>query len=218
MSSLGEQILSELGKAETTDTLARWMSHRLAELLSRGGSDAEATAADVRREAADLVLRLWARRRDWPVGWPPEGAARVLAALEGRAAVEFRSSSISSLDNVVGVLQQLRALSNEEDLLTLQFVMAQPGFDAGERWPGQGLNHLGDDERETLAAIARLAGRARDGTLVGRWAAEDADGTEPSDGLGANHADWSSFVAIDEQRVLLRERLKELLEGEKSLH
>ena len=49
------------------------MAYRLAELLNQGDTDDSDTA--------DLVLRIWRLRSDWPNGWPPAAVARQLAWL-----------------------------------------------------------------------------------------------------------------------------------------
>lgn len=75
--ALGQQIVTQLGLDTTTDTLSRWMAHRVAELIAAGDED-ETRRAD----AADLILRLWERRGAWPKGWPPPAMARVLRWLD----------------------------------------------------------------------------------------------------------------------------------------
>lgn len=69
--------MTQLGLDTTTDTLSRWLAHRVAELIEQGEKD-EARRAD----AADLILRLWERRGAWPQGWPPPAMARVLRWLD----------------------------------------------------------------------------------------------------------------------------------------
>src|SRR5689334_16355856 len=81
--ALGERIVEELGLTDATDTLGRWMAHRLAELLD----EAEHGRSAKRRDAAatratDLVLEIWKHRSAWPTGWPPESAAAVLKAID----------------------------------------------------------------------------------------------------------------------------------------
>lgn len=69
--------MTQLELDTTTDTLSRWMAHRVAELIAQGEED-EARQA----EATDLILRLWERRGVWPQGWPPPAMARVLRWLD----------------------------------------------------------------------------------------------------------------------------------------
>jgi hypothetical protein len=73
---LGRLIVEQLGIGETTDTLSRWMAHRLAELITIAESD-----PDARSQATDLILRLWEHRARWP-SWPPPAMARTLRWLD----------------------------------------------------------------------------------------------------------------------------------------
>jgi len=72
-------VEDELELEDSTDTLGRWMSHRVAELIHAGAEDESA-----RTEAADLILRVWERRSAWPQGWPPPESLAVLEALTPR--------------------------------------------------------------------------------------------------------------------------------------
>lgn len=63
--ALGRSIVSQL-QIEEHDTLGRWMSYRLAERPEE--ADHEPNARD---SVADLTLRLWSHRSDWPNGWRP---------------------------------------------------------------------------------------------------------------------------------------------------
>jgi hypothetical protein len=78
--TLGQTIVRELHLEASVDTLGRWMAHYLAELLAeaeRPGPQQDAA----RRRCSDFVLKLWEKRAAWPTGWPPAGAAAVLAAI-----------------------------------------------------------------------------------------------------------------------------------------
>jgi hypothetical protein len=74
---LGKAIASQLS-IDDHDTLARWMAFRIAELLRHGGED-----ESVRADVTGTILQLWAHRRNWPTGWPPERARRQLRWLFG---------------------------------------------------------------------------------------------------------------------------------------
>ncbi|WP_144018562.1 hypothetical protein [Demequina sp. NBRC 110051] len=68
---------------QDTDTLGRWIAHYLAERLESLGELAGEELAVAEREVADLVLRLWAQRRDLPTARPVLAAVdRVDRALE----------------------------------------------------------------------------------------------------------------------------------------
>lgn len=58
------------------------MSHRIAELMGRStGARTKADREQAAKECDSLILRLWKRRTDWPRGWPPPIAAKVLEQL-----------------------------------------------------------------------------------------------------------------------------------------
>lgn len=65
---LGKRLASEL---EHTDTLGRWIAHYLAERLSSLQQKTESERAIAETEVADLILRLWALRRQLPGGRLP---------------------------------------------------------------------------------------------------------------------------------------------------
>ena len=65
VAKLGQRIVRELGITNDVDTLGRWISHRVAELIER--AEQATTDADrelARRECADLIIRLWEHRSE----------------------------------------------------------------------------------------------------------------------------------------------------------
>lgn len=75
--SLGELIVEQLGLQTSTDTLSRWMAHRVAELVQQ----AEEGNHDAKKEAAELITSLWERRSAWPRGWPPPETTQAVRRL-----------------------------------------------------------------------------------------------------------------------------------------
>ena len=62
--TLGMRIVRELGLEDSVDTLGRWMSHRIAELMELAEqSDMEEEKEVAKRECTELILRVWERRR-----------------------------------------------------------------------------------------------------------------------------------------------------------
>src|SRR5438132_2522606 len=76
--ALGDRIVRDLALDQSTDTVGRWMAHRVAELID-AAKKARGNAARARADAnaTELILRLWAHRSNWPKGWPPESAVTV---------------------------------------------------------------------------------------------------------------------------------------------
>ncbi|HEX4438015.1 MAG TPA: hypothetical protein VH061_14600 [Solirubrobacteraceae bacterium] len=108
---MGERIVEQMGLKTSTDTLARWMAHRVAELIEQADESNE----EAKREAASLILRLWARRSAWPQGWPPPKTSEVLRRLEPpEGPIRPSHPGISNPDTGNPWLSRITALSELE--------------------------------------------------------------------------------------------------------
>jgi hypothetical protein len=69
---LGKRLVQQLGVDEDIDMLSRWMSHVLAEKIL-AAEEATGNGGDqaAKHEAVDLILRLWAHRRNLTSGSRP---------------------------------------------------------------------------------------------------------------------------------------------------
>lgn len=119
MAELGERIREALA-ADERDLLTRWMATRLAELLdaaehARGARRVE----EAKREATDLILTLWERRRTWPKGWPPPAVRAVFGDIDDSAAGTLAGDS-----PWLAALERLDALAAEERELWLEAIRA----------------------------------------------------------------------------------------------
>lgn len=64
---LGEKIVKELNLNQGVDTLGRWMSHYLSELIVKSEShEDESIRNSTRKECCDLILKLWENKEDVP--------------------------------------------------------------------------------------------------------------------------------------------------------
>lgn len=64
---LGKYLVHELGLEDGNDTLGRWMAHYLAELIVTAENDSSvAVRAKARKEATEIILKLWERRANLP--------------------------------------------------------------------------------------------------------------------------------------------------------
>lgn len=99
VTELGTTIIR--GFEREGDRLSQWMAHRLAELLDAaetGRTRAQREAAA--EQAADLILRLWQQRREWPRGWPPGEWSTLLERLQELEATPTWQRRFSSPSNV----------------------------------------------------------------------------------------------------------------------
>lgn len=65
-SALGEKLVAELKLVESTDTLARWMAHYVAELMVRAQHAAPPERDEAQQSCARAILDLWAQARAFP--------------------------------------------------------------------------------------------------------------------------------------------------------
>lgn len=83
MLTLGEKLVEELKLVESTDTLARWMAHYVAELIVRARAAPASERERAEHECAQAILDLWGKAAAFPTAHPPfESIDRVAEALE----------------------------------------------------------------------------------------------------------------------------------------
>lgn len=71
MRALGSKLVSELGLDSSVDTLGRWMSHYVAELMSAPPSASSVEKQDTETRCYEAILRLWQHRSELPDGSRP---------------------------------------------------------------------------------------------------------------------------------------------------
>ncbi|WP_425928704.1 AVAST type 3 anti-phage proein Avs3b [Pseudomonas sp. NyZ201] len=64
--ALGEKLVTELKLNDSTDTLARWMAHYVAELMLRAEHAPLPNREETERACASAILDLWAQTRSCP--------------------------------------------------------------------------------------------------------------------------------------------------------
>lgn len=63
MLELGHHLVTELGFADSCDTLGKWMSHHLAEIMERVDTEESAEKKDnYQQQAVELILKIWRQR------------------------------------------------------------------------------------------------------------------------------------------------------------
>jgi hypothetical protein len=147
---LGDEIVRRLGLESSTDTLGRWMAHRVAELVEEGTSDESA-----REDAADLILRCWDRRRSWTSGWPRPGLEDVFSWVERD--VQVQSEAGWPDDEWTRRLVEVRRSLDEEFRLWARLAVAEerptvPNLDDA----GYFDDELDTDEERAARLLARL--------------------------------------------------------------
>ncbi len=207
--ALGMRITAELG-GNDVPLLARWMALRIAELIQKMEAAADATAReDAARACADLVLRVWEARSNWPQGWPPESAAQVVASLEERAPwqraiLPEREEDLSWLTTLPAAFD---SLEEEKDLWRL-IALADTDPSDIRAWFEQPGAPFGQAEKRQLESITDAAERASE-RLVRRLAPPDLRrGRRRSDGEMPMIEAERGKLTIRRMRQLARARLR----------
>src|SRR5690348_7554047 len=74
---LGMHLVRELSTSRSNDTLGRWLSHHVAELMNAvDGAKSPEEKAQKLNDATDLILRIWERRNALPGEANPLGRFR----------------------------------------------------------------------------------------------------------------------------------------------
>ncbi len=80
---LGEKLIKELNLEYSSNTLATWMSHYIAELISGiNAAESESEKKQLMTECCDVILKLWSNRDDLPIKQPLEDLKPVLEILK----------------------------------------------------------------------------------------------------------------------------------------
>jgi len=203
---LGELIVAELGLEDSNDTLGRWMSHQLAELMSRADS-AKSTAErdEARRAASELIIRLWDHRAGWPEGWPPK-ATTALSRGSSRYARQSEPTGSDWLDSLPD-LDSLQAREREvwTDLGLLDFDVESERR-AAKELIGEGATA----EREAIELVIRLWESAEQGMHESLGADVQSPTARAKTGI-------DRLKGLDSEREKLRDRiLKQVADSEEA--
>lgn len=80
---LGNKLVKELDLEYSVNTLARWMSHYLAELINN--IDKAETADEkklLQKECCEIILKIWSQKENLPIRKPLDGLKHVIEILQ----------------------------------------------------------------------------------------------------------------------------------------
>lgn len=148
-----------MGKSETHQILTRWMAHRIAELIERQDTVPDEVAREAaRRECADLILRLWSRREDWPARAP---LSNIKSLFQKRvdAYTHSRTGEVGPADSWWDALDALDSIHGEESsviftgaVLDLDVQEVEEDIRSAEAFG----ENLSEEEAEDVAFLKRL--------------------------------------------------------------
>lgn len=80
---LGEKLVRELDLEYSTNTLARWMSHYLAELMGNiDNIKSEEEKTILQQECCDIILKVWSQKENLPITKPLDNLKPIIEILE----------------------------------------------------------------------------------------------------------------------------------------
>ncbi len=130
------------------------MAHRVAELIDRGNANEKD-----RKEATDLILKCWDRRRVWTSGWPPKGLGDVFGWIERD--LQIQSDHGWPEDPWTRRLTQVRRSLNEELRLWARLAVAEERPTVSALEESDLINDEFDDgERRAAELLRRLVASA----------------------------------------------------------
>lgn len=145
--------MHELGRDKEVSVLERWMSQRIAELISRTESSIDDVARETAaKECEALILKLWSKRYSWPSGSPLSPIMPTLKRLFTEPNIYYRRSFNNDSDKQ-GLISQLIKLHEREMRLFLDspnITISEEVSDIAEDTLDTFLDYLTEDEIEAL--------------------------------------------------------------------
>jgi hypothetical protein len=153
--ALGEHLVRELGLKDSVDTLGRWMSHHLAELINEakdGRTAAKRTEAS--RQATETILKIWEHRRSLPGrSYPLTPLNEVLTVLhrlrpEANPFGVYRQYGDTDTDHYAAIL-----FDDLTRLVIALLLMRVPSDAHPNNTDNRAVEALSDEEQQVLGAI-----------------------------------------------------------------
>lgn len=159
---MGERIVKEFGLENGVDTLARWMAHRVAELMERAEqAQTDADRETARRECADLILRLWERRSYWPQGRPLAEVSEFLKKFtDGLASFPYNRAKTQPKEPTwINILPHLIRLNKREEIIYRDAALADLSLEKEREWLAEHREDMSDEECEVIERLLALRER-----------------------------------------------------------
>jgi hypothetical protein len=208
---LGKKLVKELDLEYSTNTLGRWMSHYLAELML--GIDEAKTENEkklVKRECCEVILQLWSQKENLPIRNPLDDLGPVVEILKTLKEKE----DVGIFPKWLGRLQKLNGdnqwtnfadavVANSEEIFEkiVRMNLHQEILVRDEEWMKENKAFLSREEAEFLKVIDIL-----NKYKTGGGGVVDLNNFE----LSENNREKLRFM-FDEMEKLLDEQKEELL-------
>lgn len=212
---LGKKLVKELNLVYSGNTLARWMSHYLAELMQ--GIDEAKTEEEkktLKKECCEVILQLWSQNEALPIRKPLDDLRPVIEVLHTLK----QKHEESIFPRWLGRLQKFNGdnhwanfadtvVSNSDEIFEkiIRINLHQEILSKDEEWMKENKAFLSEDETEFLEIVDVLNRyKVQDGGVI------DLNNFELSD----DNKDKLKFL-FDEVEKLLDEQKEELFKVKK---
>lgn len=170
---MGKRLVEELGLSESVDTLGRWMSHYVAELMVESQ---QAKNSDSKRHAQDkcfeVILRLWDHRASLPANARPLGnlmsfldAIQCLLGRDGREErwVRFATDLVEqSHDPWCEFIKESYSADRRLAIISALTAVAEGSIGKERRWIDETPYLLSEDERKVIDLLDSWVNEKRD--------------------------------------------------------
>jgi hypothetical protein len=205
--TLGIRIVRELGLEDSVDTLGRWMSHYLAELIERAEqSDQGKEKETAKRECSDLIMKVWEKRKYWPHGQPLADLSKFLNSITPDPHTAHYNENAKQEFGWVEAVPRIRDLHWREDEVVLDAAVADLNLDRDREWLKEHPDELSEEERRTISwLLSRQEGMRASYYKVDDQEAPNFVDLSPEERA---HLVFSALDKINSQRQEIVEKVK----------
>ena len=201
MVALGHRLERELGIAGSRDTLARWMAHRIAELMQRAKTAPKGKRRETAKaECAEAILQLWLNRAHLPAGAPLAPFADFLERFM-KEADHYPSLEIKHQPKTwTQALPRILSLLDRELLLWRDAALAEQPLDAAQQAVQSVGQELDSEEARVLQLLADARNRAQMALIASGQAVDRSGVLTPAK---RNRAFVKAMKKLNQDRAVL---------------
>jgi len=154
--ALAKRIEEELQITDSVDTLGRWMSHYIAELITQCETATDIQSrSEAEKECAELIIGLWEHRQNLPHQFRP--LANIEKILEGITKLQeepnpwLRDEELSN--PWINFANKSKEINHRIAAISVLMAIAESKFDKTKRWLEETSDALSKEEKEIIEAL-----------------------------------------------------------------